>query len=264
MSDGIPETCPTCATRVPPGATRCPGCGRVFGEDNRCPHCHAIAAVKPAGAGYACSACGKPRERRAGTTVLGEGEPRSSRISIVPETATGGVRSGGLRFLGTAFVGAGGASAALATLLFGTGVVGIAAALALGSIGILVGLRALRRARALDEEARTKERRALELRILSLAEKHGGELTATLVAKDLSVRPEEADRALTALVDGSRVQLEVDETDGSVHYVFREAKRAAPKVRVPAADAAPEAGGLDDDAQAEIDREVERVKKRRL
>jgi uncharacterized membrane protein len=234
----------------------------VFGEDNRCPHCSAIAAVKPAGAGYACSACGKPRERRAGTTVLGEGEPRSSRVSIVPEAATAGVRSGGMRLVGAALVSGGVAGAALATLLFGTGLFGISVAIAAGSIGILLGLRALRRARALDEGARAKERRALEVRIVSLAEKHGGELTATIVAQDLGVRGEEAERALTALVDGHRVQLEVDETDGTMHYVFREARKSLPRVRVSAEPAAE--GAIDEDAQADIDREIERVKKRRI
>ena len=66
------ESCPTCGTALPAGAQRCPGCGRVFGEDNRCPHCHAIAAVRAVGDGYVCTACSKPRERKPLTTVLGE------------------------------------------------------------------------------------------------------------------------------------------------------------------------------------------------
>lgn len=265
VTETIPERCPTCGTKVPAGATRCPGCGRVFGEDNRCPHCNAIAAVKPAGAGYACTACGKPRERRPGTTVLGEPEPRSSRVSIVPEAATAGVRSGGLRFVGAAFVAGGVAAAALATLILGTGAAGISTALLAGGLAVFLGLRALRRARALDEEARVKERRALEGRILALAQRHEGELTATIVATDLGVRAEEADRALTALVDGQRVVLEVDETDGTQHYVFREARRsAAPRVRAPAADAEHAEAGIDDEAQEAIEREIERVRKRRL
>lgn len=261
MTDGVPSTCPTCGTNIPPGATRCPGCGRVFGEDNRCPHCNAIAAVRPAGAGWACTACGKPRDRKPGTTVRGEPEPRSSRVSIVPEAATSGLRGGFLRFIGASGIGGGILGAGLATLLFGTGVLGITAALVLGGAGVLVGATAFRRARTLDERAKEKERRALEARILSIASRHGGELTATIVAADLGVKPEDAERALSALVDGTRVELEVDETDGTMHYLFREARPSVtPKVRV-AGEAEP---AIDEEQQAEIEREVERVKKRRL
>lgn len=148
----------------------------------------------------------------------------------------------------------------MATLLLGTGVVGIVAAIAVGAIGVVVGGSALRRARGLDEQARTNERRALELRVAGLAERHDGELTAEIVAKDLGVRAEEAERALTALVDGQRVLLEVDENDGTMHYVFPAAKKARVQVRVPGE--APSA--MDEDQAAEIEREVERVKKRRL
>ncbi|MCZ7683272.1 MAG: hypothetical protein M5U28_32530 [Sandaracinaceae bacterium] len=84
MSD-TPERCPTCGTSVPEGAPRCPGCGRVFGEANRCPHCHAVAAVIPRGGITVCAACGKPR---AGAVVLGGG-----RGSIVPASRAGRAES---------------------------------------------------------------------------------------------------------------------------------------------------------------------------
>ncbi|MBX3249232.1 MAG: zinc ribbon domain-containing protein, partial [Myxococcales bacterium] len=56
-----PKNCSVCGTAVAPGAVRCVACGAVFGEDNRCPHCHALAAVQATSDGrYACLACGKP------------------------------------------------------------------------------------------------------------------------------------------------------------------------------------------------------------
>jgi predicted amidophosphoribosyltransferase len=58
----IPARCPVCSTEIPPGRNRCHGCGKVFGEDNRCPHCLAVAPVLRTGQGAICSACSKPRE----------------------------------------------------------------------------------------------------------------------------------------------------------------------------------------------------------
>ncbi|MFW5920990.1 MAG: hypothetical protein ACOCUS_04065, partial [Polyangiales bacterium] len=52
----VPERCPTCETPIPKGRTRCPGCKRVFGEANRCPHCNAIAPVRRSMGRPLCSA----------------------------------------------------------------------------------------------------------------------------------------------------------------------------------------------------------------
>src|SRR5688500_7024087 len=103
--NGVPDKCPTCSTKIPEGALRCPGCGRVFGEDNRCPHCNAIAAVKPRGDGFVCVACGKPREHLPMTTVLGDEDSRVSRASLVPGAPVVKARTTGLRFFGVMGIG---------------------------------------------------------------------------------------------------------------------------------------------------------------
>jgi hypothetical protein len=248
--DGVPEKCPTCGTKILEGALRCPGCGRVFGEDNRCPHCHAIAAVKPRGEGYVCVACGKPRERLPFTTVLGE-DDRISRASLVPGAAPApGARTSGLRLFGVLGIGGGVLGAALATLALGVTPVGIAAAVVLALAGVAVGASALRRAAGRQEADAARDRRAMELRLTALAEKHGGDLTATTVAKALRITTEEADAALTRLADGTRVSLEVDEEIGLVHYVFHEVQAALPKTRV-VEGAGEEAGEADEEAKEE-------------
>jgi hypothetical protein len=223
----LPERCPTCGTQVPPGAARCPGCGRVFGEDNRCPHCHAIAAVRPDGDGYVCVACGKPRTRKPLTTVLGE-EP--GRASLVPRPVS--MRGRALRTAGTASVAAAIAGAALATVVLGTGVVGIATAAAVGAVFVLLGLRFFRRASGVDEEARALDQKTAAAKVHGAAARLGGDVTAAQVAEQLGVSVEEADRALTAMADGTKVTVEVDTDTGTVHYVFAEILAAKPKVRV--------------------------------
>jgi hypothetical protein len=251
--EGVPAKCPTCSTAIPEGALRCPGCGRVFGEDNRCPHCHAIAAVKPRGDGFVCVACGKPREHLPLTTVLGDEDSRVSRASLVPAGApVAKAATSGLRAFGVLGIGAGVLGAALATLALGTTPAGLIVAIAIALAGVGVGASSLRRAAARDQAQSDRERRGLELRITALAEKNAGDLTATVVAKALRITTEEADAALTRLADGTRVSLEVDENVGLVHYVFHEVQAALPKTRV-----ATDAG----ESEAEGEREAEAAAK---
>src|SRR5512146_112197 len=125
--DGIPEKCPTCRTEIPEGAVRCPGCGRVFGEDNRCPHCNAIAAVRPVGGGFVCLACGKPRDRLPQTTVLGEPD---ARMSLAPLPPVGTPRTGVLGTIGSIAAFAGLLAAGLSLALVGASGVGLALAIA--------------------------------------------------------------------------------------------------------------------------------------
>jgi hypothetical protein len=218
---GVPAKCPTCGTAIPEGAARCPGCGRVFGEDNRCPHCHAIAAVKPAGGGYVCLACGKPRERLPGTTVLGEPD---ARVSVVPGLASSSQTP--REALGIAAIVLGGLALAAAIPLSG---VALAIALATAAVGIGGGgaIIASARRRQRDRAART-----LEQRVLALAKKRDGDLTVSEVAASLNVSTADADAALTRLSDGTRITAEIDESAGVLHFVFHELKPAVPKTRV--------------------------------
>src|SRR5688572_25702141 len=134
-----PAKCPTCGTGLAPDAVRCPQCGRVFGEANRCPHCNAIAAVRRTGAGYACVACGKPREVLPSTTVLDEG-----RLSRIDQLSIGGVDPASaaisrlVRFAGVLLVGAAVVAGAAAAIAPGAPIILLlVAAGALGSGGVV-------------------------------------------------------------------------------------------------------------------------------
>lgn len=257
--DGVPETCPTCSTKIPEGALRCPGCGRVFGEDNRCPHCHAIAAVKPRGEGFVCVACGKPRDRLPLTTVLGEEDGRVSRTSLAPGAPAARAGTSGLRLFGVLGISGGVLGAALATLALGTTPAGILVALAVALAGVVTGASALRRAAAREQAESERARRAIELRLTALAEKNRGDLTATLVAKALRITTEEADAALTRLADGTRVSLEVDESEGLVHYVFHEVQSALPKTRVATDLGESDVGTEAEEAEAKPEKKARRL-----
>jgi hypothetical protein len=249
-----PTTCPTCGTAVPHGAAKCPGCGRVFGEANRCPHCHAVAAVRRKGSGYVCVACGKERQVEPGSTVLGaEGAARVDQLSI------GGVDP---------------ASAAMARLLRFGGVLLVAAAVVAGAVGVVAtsaplvvmmvaaaalgagGITAMSQAARVESGARERRAAQIQRRILALAEASGGELTATAAARALHLGLEEADAALTRLADGTRVTVEVDD-EGVVRYVFRELMPRGPRVRVSAELGEARSGeALAADEQAEIEAEA--------
>lgn len=284
MSDA-PDNCPTCRTAIPPGALKCPGCGRVFGEDNRCPYCSAVTAVEPARGrpGYVCLACGKPREVKPGTVVLGGVLPIAGRDLPVapPASAAPGVpatrplvspgvaRQGGqaarrggsaaLRGFGILGIAGGVLAAAIAGAVL-PGVGGVLVAAALGATGVGLGaltIRAGAKAGASADDRATTQR---ELAILTLAEERGGILTVTDVARALGISQQDADGALTRMADGSRITVEVT-SDGIVEFVFREVRRAAPaqKVRVEAgADEVEEEIERDDEATERQDTERER------
>jgi hypothetical protein len=248
VADDIPEICPTCFTRVPEGASRCPGCGRVFGESNRCPHCHAIAGVLERRGRTVCAACGKPRT---GTT-LGPAQDVTARDRFekaAPEV--GGAAGRGLRTLGVLSLAAGITAAALAAVLV-PGTAGIVLAALAGGVGVGLGALSIRGGARTSEAASRARARARESAILELAEEEGGRLTASRVARALGLGVEEADEMLTRMVgDGSRVDVEVDD-EGIVFYEFRELRRAALQVRVEAA-----ADEAEDEALEEVAAPIE-------
>lgn len=251
-----PTSCPTCGTAVPAGAARCPQCGRVFGEVNRCPHCHAIAAVRRSGGGYVCVACGGDRELEAGTTVLGgDGPTRIERLTRDGVDPASAAVSRLIRVFGVLMVGAAAVAGALGFATSAPLVVMMVAAAALG-IG---GVTALSQASRVESRARERRRKGLERRVLTLAESRRGDLTATDVAKNLHLGLEEADALLTSMADGTRVAVEVD-PEGIVHYVFRELVAArGPRVRVDGeTDAEAEADAIEADAAARVERELKR------
>lgn len=251
-----PAKCPTCGTAVPPGAVRCVQCGRVFGEANRCPSCSAIAAVRRRGSGYACVACGAPREVQPGTTILDEG--RASRIDAL---SPGGVdpASRGVATLMRAM----GGMLVLAALVAGSAAaLGPGAPVALlAAIAVILGIggvASISSATRVEGAAKARRRRQLEQRLIALADAKQGDVVATEAAKELGIGLADADALLTSMSDGSRVAVEVD-ADGIVHYVFREiaAAKGGPRVRIdPAAAAKNEEEAIEAEAAARVEREI--------
>lgn len=236
MAD-TPERCPTCSTAVPEGASRCPGCGRVFGEANRCPQCNAVAAVIARGGVTVCAACGKPR---AGATVLGGGSAQSMMPASVAgrDASTTAMLSRGRgraqRGFGVLALAGGVLMAALAAGVL-PGAFGMVVAVLSALIGVGLGALSIRAGARNMERAEAESRRAREAAIFELAAKREGLLTAREVADAFHVSEEDADATLTrAIGDGSRVTLDVDD-EGVVRYVFLEHRpRAAARVRVDA------------------------------
>ncbi len=111
-----------------------------------------------------------------------------------------------------------------------------------GGIGAL-SLRGASKRLARAKELQTAATEKALLGAATAARDHA--LTATEAARALGIGVEEADRALTAMADGSRVSAEIDD-DGIVHYEFRELRLAlleaeSEKVRVETPADAPEA-----------------------
>lgn len=218
----------------------------MFGEANRCPHCNAIAAVRPSGDGVVCVACSKPREMKKGTVVLGAAGPFPTG-AVLPDASgdpvavrraqaaagTGAsmlMRGFGVFSMAAGVLGAG----AVAVLLWPVSVAAAAAAAtAVGVTGIGVGIASFAAGGKSSAAADDRRRTARELAIMALAEEKGGELTATDVARELHIRADEADAALTAMADGTRVDVIVS-PDGILRYQFREIQQAGevPRVRV--------------------------------
>jgi len=218
--------CSTCGTFMPTvtglaeSQKQCPGCGKVFGEDNRCPHCHAIAGLLETLAGAVCAACGKPRSVT-GTSVV---------LSRPPSKTTTRVRGAALRLLGALAIGFGVLSAAVSTWLV-SGATGVVLAILVGGSAVGVGALFLRSASKATEADSKKRAVALERRILDLARKRGGTLTAPETAAALAIPVSEADQGLTALGIASMAVVDVD-NDGMVHYRFVDLVAPAVRVRV--------------------------------
>ncbi|MBO6940874.1 MAG: hypothetical protein JJ863_38220 [Deltaproteobacteria bacterium] len=279
MSDK-PDSCTVCGTSIPDGASRCPGCGAVWGDANRCPHCNATAGIKTGlGGGYVCMACGKPREAKPGTTIfesaspfpIGGRQPVQAQAPGAPTSPSAAPpvvvptpmaaspaaprgKAAGLRFLGIMSIAGGVLAGAVGAALLPIG--GIIAAAAIGAVGVGVGALSLRAASRSANEADRRTDTQRELALLRLAEQHDGVLTVTDAARGLGISIAEADAALTAMADGSRIWAEVT-PDGFVQYTFREmqARQQGPRVRVEGTDDAPPTSE-EEQALAELEEEL--------
>jgi len=210
-----------------------------------------VAAVTPSGAGYACLACGAPRDLRPGTTVIQSDPvvlPRKSRPPAVlgnaiptptpTPTAPAPLRvarpsrakAGALRAAGILLLAAGIAGAAVSVVVTGGGAAGILLAVAAGGAGAGVGGLLLRAGGQASARAHRSHGLATEQAVLTLAAELHGVLRVTDVARGLGITVAEADEALSNLADGSRVTAEIT-TDGLLVYHFREIE-SAPRMRV--------------------------------
>ena len=77
----------------------------------------------------------------------------------------------------------------------------------------------------LAQLAAARRQRQRTLRLLDLAREYQGRLTVTDVAARLRIDFAEAEQALDSIVDGRRVDIQVD-ADGRVSYIFPELARA--------------------------------------
>jgi hypothetical protein len=206
---GVPEKCTACDTAIPAGRDRCPGCGKVYGEWNRCPSCHAVAAVHEAQRGrYVCAACGAPRKRQHGTPVDAHFADELWRRSLMTRAGSWALWPTGFAFV---------TSSALA---FGVGQIvdaTVTYASAFGGLLAAIGVSALYFARRFGKRARLLAEQAREERLLTHVTRARAALTAGEAAHALHLKPVDADAALTALAKRGRLDLDVDER-GTVRY----------------------------------------------
>ena len=196
----------------------------MFGEDNRCSSCNAIAAAVPKGQSFRCLACGKPRTLKPGTVVFGGAGGKDAGSLLIDSRTQRGI-GWGSRFIGiTGIVGGILLSVAAAAVLPGVVGYAVAAVVAMGGVG--TGMGALYAGKRSAEAAEERRAQLLAAGIMQLAERNEGQLLATQVAREYGMSIPEADEALTRLVDGQRVTLEVS-PDGILVYHFHEVRALA-------------------------------------
>ena len=191
-------------------------------------------------------ACGKPREKKPNTTVVGTGGGFGGTVPGGDRVVAARGASIGLRLFGIMSVAGGIAAAAAVVALAGTGFGALLAATAIGGLGVGIGALSMKAGSRASSHADDVGSSAREQSILKLAEKKGFELTVTDLVQELGYSAAQADAALSEMADGSRVSAEVT-TDGRVKYVFRELQalqvtggEAAVRARVDVGESAPE------------------------
>lgn len=208
--------CPSCRSALPPGVDRCPACGTVWGEDNRCPACHALAGVRATRDGFVCAACSAPRPRLPGTTLVGA-RPAS------PVAERG--KATGLRVLGALAIGSGVLFATLTAAVVG-GVAGVIGAAAVGALGVGGGMWLMRRSSRPEERAQAHVDASLQ----DLAAQRQGLLRAKDVAAALGISEAAAEQRLQAVADGLSVGTEVSD-EGELVYRFYDAVPGVASIR---------------------------------
>ena len=206
---GVPAKCVACDTAIPAGRDRCPGCGKVYGEWNRCPSCHAIAAVHEARRGfYVCAACSAPRSRQHGTPVDSQFADELSQRSWMTRAGSWALWPLGIVSFGVATIALGIGQLFESTIPYAT---------AFGGLFGVLGVTTLFFARRLGKRAQALRAQARQERVLSHVMRARAAITAGEAAQALHIRAVEADAALTELAKTGKLDLDVDER-GTVRY----------------------------------------------
>ena len=218
-------TCRVCDGRLAEGSLRCATCGAVYGEANRCPHCHAIADVEPHAGGTRCKVCGGPRIVASDPAVVRTGRE----IPLLVKAERARMRGAGWS-VGSIFLGAATALAiAVATLVLlvaSPGLVATAATVVALGVPMLLALLAWSRARAAKAEAAAAVDEAWTL-VASDALRGHEELSAADLARLLRVPEPRAESLLARLGTHDFVRARVTDA-GDLAY----SDLSAPRVRV--------------------------------
>ena len=218
---GAGSPCRACGAVLAANETVCAACGAAQGEENRCPHCTAIADVQPHPTlGFACRVCGGPRIAMGARFVVPSHATKTALVAAGREQtkhlvfSAAGFLLSGMGTLGLVI-------ASIAVFAASPGLVPSLAAFLAASVPFAVGLLALRRA----AQARTQRGEALHAaRVAALGDVQAvtGPLDATRAADVLRLDPEQAElllaeRSVLALLrDAPEPRLRVEPAQATV------------------------------------------------
>ncbi|MBS2018573.1 MAG: hypothetical protein JST00_37250 [Deltaproteobacteria bacterium] len=191
----------------------CERCGFASGEQNRCPHCGAVARIEPRGTGpaahWVCGVCGGPR------TPGGLGGDRAAE----PLRHAKAHRARAIRSRA--------ASVVLGVMTAFTTLVALAAwpaaltakliLLAVAITPAIFAMRARAKASAATAEAEAEMEKAWLAAAEDVAERASHGVTAAELAKRLKIDAAKAERLLTQLATHERTRIDVDD-DAEVRY----------------------------------------------
>ena len=173
-----------------------------------CPNCRSNAPIVYRGVMAYCTSCGAQRLPLVAKSTNHAGKPRIIGGALT-RVAGWVVLFGGLA-LGLALLG-------ILQAIFPAGFAGFAVGGPIMVIAAVLGMVLLRGGRSLETTGIEQQRETRTAAVFSLADNHGGKVTAAEVAAVLSVSATEADELLTALAKTrpDHVVLEVDDQETS-------------------------------------------------
>jgi hypothetical protein len=207
-----PRSCPACGVPLTRATSQCPACGVALGEDNRCARCIAVAPVFERTGRYVCSACGETRTCYQGTVVTTE----AALLQAFENPVQASYR----------YAGAAAGMAVLVPLaILAVSGTGEAWAWLLSAASAALFVWTARRLLAMRQRARARRRYEIEQRIIGLAFRRDGLLSAPLVSDTLRISLFEAQELLDELARSGRARAEPSVDSPEVFYHFGEAKR---------------------------------------